>query len=475
MYIYPKPKIVDYNDDVFLIKENTYLYVDEEFENEDFFELLCELWQNFTFSQSKLTIKKSPNLKGQACLCNEEKDIFASETPGEYEYTISVSKKDVSVSYDIPQGLIHAFTTLLQEIEFEDGKALLQCGNIMDSPSVSFRGIHFCVFPETTLDFLKQNVRLAGFLKYTHVILEFWGMLKYDAMESLAWDFAYTKDDIRPIIKDAHAYGMEVIPMFNHLGHASGSRAVHGRHVVLDQDPSKHTLFEPDGWTWCLSNPETKELLRKVRKELIELCGNSKYFHIGCDEAESLATCRKCRKRDKTELLTEYLLEVQKELSTDGIRPIIWADGFLEKGDYPEKYVSLGDEETCKVIDKLNKEFVMADWQYEVYEAPVKSTDYIKSKGFDVILCPFHPQKNIEVLGQYAQNNFGFLATTWHLLHEKYSMIISGAYISWCGEMETLKSKLSSVANILRKLSPSGGDFEKAGWHEKEESTAEIY
>ena len=42
MYIYPKPKIVDYNDDVFLIKENTYLYVDEEFENEDFFELLCE-------------------------------------------------------------------------------------------------------------------------------------------------------------------------------------------------------------------------------------------------------------------------------------------------------------------------------------------------------------------------------------------------------------------------------------------------
>ena len=30
---------------------------------------------------------------------------------------------------------------------------------------------------------------------------------------------------------------MEVIPMINHLGHASASRACYGRHVVLDQNP----------------------------------------------------------------------------------------------------------------------------------------------------------------------------------------------------------------------------------------------
>ena len=123
---------------------------------------------------------------------------------------------------------------------------------------------------------------------------------------------------------------------------------------------------------------------------------------------------------------------------------------------------------------ELGKEFVMADWQYEVYEAPVKSTDYLKSKGFDVILCPFHPQKNIEVLGKYAQNNLGFLATTWHFLHIRYPMIINGAYVSWCGELDSLKSRFSSVSNILRKIAPSDGDFDKAGWHELEEHVDAI-
>ncbi len=475
MYVYPKPKKVNYTDGIFSVRDKAYLYVDDSFENEDSLKLICEFWKNFTCSESELIIKKSSNLNCCAVLRSEEEDALIDTPSDKYEYSISVFADKIVLKYDIPQGLIHALSTLLQEIEFEDGKALLQCGEILDSPAVSFRGIHICVFPETTLEFLKKTVRLAGFLKYTHIILEFWGMLKYDAMESLSWDFAYTKDEIRPIIKDAHSLGMEVIPMFNHLGHASQSRAVHGRHVVLDRDPSKHTLFEPDGWTWCISNPETKELLRKVRKELIELCGNPKYFHVGCDEAGSLATCRKCRKRDKTELLAEYLLEIQEELSSDGIRSIIWGDGFLKSGDYPEKYVSLGDEKTCMVLDKLTKDFVIADWQYEVTEAPVKSADYFKEKGFDVLLSPFYINKNIETLGESAKEHFGYLATTWHLLHEKYSMIISGAYISWCGEMQTLKSRLSSVANILRKIAPSGGDFEKAGWHEKEESTAEIY
>ena len=77
--------------------------------------------------------------------------------------------------------------------------------------------------------------------------------------------------------------------MFNHLGHASASRSSYGRHVVLDQNPRLATLFEPDGWTWCLSNPETLELLRAIRSELIELFGEGGFFHIGCDEAYSLS------------------------------------------------------------------------------------------------------------------------------------------------------------------------------------------
>ena len=74
------------------------------------------------------------------------------------------------------------------------------------------------------------------------------------------------KKQIAPLIDEGKAMGMEFIPMFNHLGHASQSRSISGKHTVLDQNPKLETLFEPDGWTWCLSNPDTLKLLCPPRK-----------------------------------------------------------------------------------------------------------------------------------------------------------------------------------------------------------------
>ena len=68
-------------------------------------------------------------------------------------------------------------------------------------------------------------------------------MLKMDCLAELAWPFAHTKEEIRPLIEEARALGMEVIPMFNHLGHASANREMYGKHVVLDQNPKLEYLF----------------------------------------------------------------------------------------------------------------------------------------------------------------------------------------------------------------------------------------
>ena len=73
--------------------------------------------------------------------------------------------------------------------------------------------------------------------------------------------------------------------MFNHLGHASQSRFKAGQNVLLDNAPEYEEYFEPGGWTWKVSKPEVKELLRSVRSELCGLFGKGEYFHVGCDEA----------------------------------------------------------------------------------------------------------------------------------------------------------------------------------------------
>ena len=120
-------------------------------------------------------------------------------------------------------------------------------------------------------------------LQYTHIIIEFWGMLKFDCMKELSWSHGFKKEQILPLIREANDLGLEIIPMFNHWGHASASRVMHGKHVVLDQDPSLYPLFTPDGWSWNIDNPNPLALLRQVRAELYELsvlCDNV-CDHIG--------------------------------------------------------------------------------------------------------------------------------------------------------------------------------------------------
>ena len=95
--------------------------------------------------------------------------------------------------------------------------------------------------------------------------------------------------------------------MINHLGHAAQSRVSMGRHTVLNQNPRMQLLFEPDGWTWCTTSSTARKLLSDVRSELMELCGDGEYFHLGFDEAYSFATCPNCRKHEPYKLLAEYI------------------------------------------------------------------------------------------------------------------------------------------------------------------------
>jgi len=180
------------------------------------------------------------------------------------------------------------------------------------------------VLPETKLDFLKKCVRSAAIVKYSHIILEFWGMLKFDSLKELSWPFAYSKEEIKEIVAEANALGVEIIPMFNHLGHASLSRSINGKHVVLDQNPSLEYMYESYGWVWNYKREDVKKLLKNVREELIELCGEGEYFHIGFDEADCIED-----DEGKATEVAEYLNDIIRDLKSKGRRAIMWHDMML--------------------------------------------------------------------------------------------------------------------------------------------------
>ena len=364
------------------------------------------LWNRFSLRMAELTVVSDDTLDANCAVLNAVGNVCPA-LRDEDEYALSVTAEGAFMRGADKTGLWHALLTLLQlivPVRTEGGfEGALPEVEIHDHPAIrGMRAIHLCVFPETTLILLEKAIRLAGLMKFTHVVLEFWASLKYDVMPELSWpDQAYTKDELRPLVKLIHDLGMEPIPMLNHLGHASQSRCCYGKHVVLDQNPARALLFEPDGWTWCLSNPDTLKLLRAMRRELIELCGEGHYFHLGCDEAYSYATCPLSAAKDGRAMLAGYLNGLAEELGREGRRPIIWGDQLLDATAWPRPNMasSQPNQRTHEVLPQLDKRIVIADWQYDITEPHAPTAEHFMKAGFDTLLCPWDGHRNNEALG----------------------------------------------------------------------------
>ncbi len=393
------------------------------------------------------------------------------------QYAVNVEKEGFCIVGNSEKGLINGFMTLLHQIEVRDitdenAVFEIKCGLYKEKPLLKNQMVHFCIFPETRLWELERFIKLCAALKYSHIVIEFWGMLRYDCLKELAWNHAFTKEQLRPLIRTANKLGIEIIPMFNHWGHASASRVQHGKHVVLDQNPKLQPLFSDDGWTWNLKNPKTLELLRSVREELIELCGKGKYFHLGCDEAYNFEITS-----ENYTVLTDYLNGISDELAPSGRRAIIWGDMLIAGRDSFNKNnrytVSCRNRELEQMIlADLSKNIIIADWQYNVREAPVETSLIFRDAGFDTLVCPWDYVYGCHsdapcVDTAVGYGLFGVLHTTWNTLSKGICDVSKVAFRAWNISGKALPGQAffaTNTAKIMRRVFPVNGVYEKAGW-----------
>jgi hypothetical protein len=228
------------------------------------------------------------------------------------------------------------------------------------------------------------------------------------------------------------------------------------------------------------------KILSEIRNELIELFGDINYFHMGCDEAYSHATCDNCRKEDPPELFARFLNSVNDDLKSRNIRPFIWGDALLEYEKW-EGYIALSrkDQRTHESLDMLSKDFIIADWQYYLKDGE-KETETLKhfmSKGFDTVTAPWHNKKNIDACGEMAikENAFGMMHTTWHTLPMNMRALIFAGSIMWGGEKTGLENPQyysgaaqTSMAAFLRRIRNSPIDYADAGWRSVEVTEMET-
>ena len=394
---------------------------------------------------------------------------------GEEGYLVRVTPEGVRLTSGSARGLLYAFYTFMQCVFYTclregEERFYCECGCVRDHPAIGRRAIHLCLFPKY-LPLVKKALRLSAYLKMNCVIFEFWGTYPFKALPELHWaDHSIDPEDTRRLIAEARALGMQVIPMYNHWGHAPMSRGRVGKHVVLDQNPRHALLYEPDGWTWCLSNPDTHRLLRSVREELIELCGEGEYFHLGCDEASPFGSCPQCRRLDFLKFIPDYLNSLAKELEAQGRRAIVWADQYLENGAWPAPTygTSTKDYPTSRMLDSLDRRIILADWQYRMDRPELPSSEYFMREGFDVWPAAFDDApNNFEVVAQAADRigAYGYLATTWNHLPALLQRMPDLCGSAWCGQAYRRHPEQGILAyTLLRRLLPRAEGYCEAGY-----------
>lgn len=427
--------------------------------------IIKEFWHNFTFGSSTLSIRDGKELIFKVG------DASALPLDG-CDYSINVDNSGICILAKDEKSLVQGYMTLLDRFYATDGDdgllTVIDCCKIKDKPAVTNRMVHFCVFPETELWELQRFIRFCGALKYTHIVLEFWGMLRYDCLKELSWENAFTKEQIKPLIMEANDLGLEIIPMFNQWGHASAGRVMHGKHVVLDQNPALQTYFSEDGWCWDIRKPKVKALLRQIRKELTDLCGRGSYFHIGCDEAYNFKFTK-----ENMDMISGFINEVSDEMSQQDRRVIVWGDMFL----YRHPHYNSRNSYTCNcptkeaeeyMLKSLSRKVVVADWQYDAREKPVETVSTFTKEGLDCLLCPWDrgdAMTNASLSTVREQSLMGFMHTTWHTLSRGMPYVLITAVVGFDGvEIWGITAMCTHTASLLRKVMIVKGDYRKAGW-----------
>jgi hypothetical protein len=150
----------------------------------------------------------------------------------------------------------------------------------------------------------------------------------------------------------ANELGIEIIPLQQCLGHLE---YVFGweryRHFALDHAyPSTLNLEDQEG----------KALVLGMLREMLEAHPQSRYIHLGLDEAFALSKLVEAQDIDLVDLLIPYLDELCELCESYGKTPIIWSD-MLEDHLTPEGLAR---------FERFRNRIVLSLWDYHATSKP---------------------------------------------------------------------------------------------------------
>lgn len=199
-----------------------------------------------------------------------------------------------------------------------------------DTPCFEKRGVHLDLkgVPPTA-ERMVELLRIFAAMRYNVVLIEWEDSFPWTVDERFRSPTAYLPEDIACFVATAEALGIELIPLVQCLGHMENPLSVEG-YQHLREIPDIEAGLNPLA-------PGARELVQSMVDDVLRLMPDTKYFHLGGDEARTFGKHPDTRtyidQHGKGALYMQHVEPILDSLKVRGIRPILWHDMMIDWDD----------------------------------------------------------------------------------------------------------------------------------------------
>jgi len=282
-------------------------------------------------------------------------------------YKLSITTNGIIIKALAPKGVFYGAMSLVQLID--NGKNNeIPCAEIVDWPDLIVRGVSDDISRgqvSTLANFKRIIEHIARYKMNTYMpYLE--DMIKFDAFPTIGANRgALTKDEIRELVKFAGKYYVDIIPVFQTLGHYEN--------ILNQEEFVKYAPF-PGAASLDVSNDSIYPFLESMLKEVFELFP-SEYFNMGADESYDVGLGNSKKMLLNSDIATIHANHYKKVYD------------ICKK--YGKKVMMYGDIilNNPNILSQIPKDIIIVDWHYGAAKY-YPSTEVFKNAGFTYYVSP---------------------------------------------------------------------------------------
>ena len=258
------------------------------------------------------------------------------------QYSILCSAKGITLSAADADGITYALATLHQILTVKDGEITVPAYTISDKPDASYRALMVDLARQWhSVEQVKDYIELCYLYKIKFIHLHFTDKESYtlpsDILPRLSTkNRSYTKEDIAAINQFALERNIEIIPEIDLPGHAQPFSSAYPAKFMHRAESGQSC----DANVICIGKDGMMDTLKSLFTELVEMFPNSRYIHVGGDEANhsTCGSCRDCKAYMEANgltstkaLYTRFVKDITDMILSLGKTPVVW-EGFPKEG-----------------------------------------------------------------------------------------------------------------------------------------------